>query len=95
MNYDDKTIIITYTENNYNNIRNKIIKKFNEIPPNMRIYTYFSFLYKFCFLPLKKNLNVKGIDYNTIKINGQKQKIGIIIWIWAIKNVSLQIGQIM
>jgi DNA helicase-2/ATP-dependent DNA helicase PcrA len=67
VNYDDKTIIITYTENNYNNIRNKIIKKFNEIPPNMRIYTYFSFLYKFCFLPLKKNLNVKGIDYNTIK----------------------------
>lgn len=67
VNYDDKTIIITYTENNYNNIRNKIIKKFNEIPPNVRIYTYFSFLYKFCFLPLKKNLDVKGIDYNIIK----------------------------
>lgn len=74
VNYDDKTIIITYTENNYNNIRNKIIKKFNEIPPNMRIYTYFSFLYKFCFLPLKKNLNVKGIDYNTIKNKWSKAK---------------------
>ena len=61
VNYDDKTIIITYTENNYNNIRNKIIKKYNEIPPNVRIYTYFSFLYRFCFLPLKKNLDVKSI----------------------------------
>ncbi len=67
VNYNDKTLIVTYTENNYNNIKNKIIKKFNAIPPNVRIYTYFSFLYKFCFLPLKKNLEVKGIDYNIIK----------------------------
>ena len=53
--YDDKPIIITYTENNYNNIRNKIIKTFNEIPPNMRIYTYFSFLYNFYSLKILSN----------------------------------------
>lgn len=58
----------------YGYIRNKIIKKFNEIPPNIRIYTYFSFLYKFCFLPLKKKLNVKGIDYNTINNRWAKAK---------------------
>lgn len=64
--HNDKAIIITYTENNFTNIKNKIIKKFNEIPPSIRVYTYFSFLYKFCFAPLKKNLYVKGIDYDPI-----------------------------
>lgn len=66
VNYDDKTIIITYTDNNFNNIKNRIIKKFNEIPPNIRIYTYFTFLYNFCFAPLKNNLYVRGIDFNPI-----------------------------
>lgn len=67
VNYDDKTLIVTYTEANYNNIKNKIIKKFNEIPSGIRIYTYFSFLYKFCFAPFKKDLYVKGIEYNPVK----------------------------
>ena len=54
VNYDDKTLIVTYTEANYKNIKNKIIKKFNEIPSGIRIYTYFSFLYTFCFAPFRK-----------------------------------------
>ena len=66
INFNDRTIIVTYTDNNYNNIKNKIIKKYKEIPPNVRIYTYFSFLYKFCFAPLKRNLYVKGLEYNQI-----------------------------
>ena len=49
---DDKTLIITYTENNYNILKNNIIKKFKGIPDNIKIYTYFTFLYRFCFLPL-------------------------------------------
>ena len=32
VNYDDKTLIITYTESNYNNIKKRIINKFKEIP---------------------------------------------------------------
>lgn len=67
VNYNDKTLIITYTESNYNNIKKRIIKKFNEVPPNIRIYTYFTFLYKFCFAPLKKGLYTKGLDYNPVK----------------------------
>lgn len=58
INYNDKSLIVTYTENNYNNIKKKILEKFNEIPSNIRIYTYFTFLYSFCFLPLKENLEV-------------------------------------
>ncbi len=61
---DDKTLIITYTENNYNILKNNIIKKFKGIPDNIKIYTYFTFLYRFCFLPLKKGFKVKGVDFN-------------------------------
>lgn len=62
---DDKTLIITYTENNYNILKNNIIKKFKGIPDNIKIYTYFTFLYRFCFLPLKKGFKVKGVDFNS------------------------------
>ena len=62
---DDKTLIITYTENNYNILKNNIIKKFKGIPDNIKIYTYFTFLYRFCFLPLKKGFKVKGLDFNS------------------------------
>lgn len=62
---DDKTLIITYTENNYNILKNNIIKKFKGIPDNIKIYTYFTFVYRFCFLPLKKGFKVKGLDFNS------------------------------
>lgn len=74
INFDDKTIIITYTENNYNNIRNKIINKYKEIPPHVRIYTYFTFLYKFCFAPLKKGLYTNGLEYVQVKISSATSK---------------------
>lgn len=61
---DDKTLIITYTENNCKILKNDIIKKFKGIPDNIKIYTYFTFLYRFCFLPLKKGFKVQGLDYN-------------------------------
>lgn len=61
---DDKTLIITYTENNYNILKNNVIKKFKGIPDNIKIYTYFTFLYRFCFLPLKKCFKVNGLEFN-------------------------------
>mgnify|MGYP004527550681 CR=1 FL=1 len=64
LNTNDKTLIITYTDSNYNILRNKIIEKFGEIPSSIRIYTYFSFLYKFCFAPLKNNLTINGLDFH-------------------------------
>lgn len=62
---DDKALIITYTLNNYNILKNEIIKKFNGIPHNIKIFTYFTFLYRFCFLPLKEGARVKGLDFNS------------------------------
>ena len=58
-------LIVTYTESNYKNLRNKIIKKFGYFPINIKIYTYFRFLYGFCYRPfLSSKKNTKGITFN-------------------------------
>ena len=71
-NLDEKkrVIIISYTIGNIENIKTKVIEKFGYIPKNIVIYTYFSFLYSFCFKPLFSreyelnfNKNIKGITY--------------------------------
>ena len=50
VNYDDKTLIVTYTEANYNNIKNKIIKKFNEIPSGLEFIRIFLSFISFVLL---------------------------------------------
>lgn len=64
LDVNNKNLIITYTQSNYNTLKSKIIKKYKEIPQNIKIYTYFSFLYKVCFAPLKRNWNIKGLDFH-------------------------------
>lgn len=55
-------LIITYTTSNTENLRNAIINKFGYLPKNIKIKSYFTFLYSFCFKPFLSNeLNVKGI----------------------------------
>jgi len=57
-----KFLIITYTINNTENLRNAIIDKFGYVPKNIKIKSYFTFLYSFCFKPfLANDLNCKGI----------------------------------
>lgn len=59
---DTKAIVITYTINNTKNLRQGIINKFGCIPPNIKLYSYFTFLYSFCFKPfLLDKLKPKGI----------------------------------
>jgi DNA helicase II / ATP-dependent DNA helicase PcrA len=58
-------LLITYTINNIENLRNAIIHKFGYIPDNIKIKSYFTFLYSFCFKPfLSNDLNNKGIYWN-------------------------------
>ena len=45
-----RCLIITYTDNNLRNLKSRIIKKFGRVPKGVRIYSYFTFLYSFCFL---------------------------------------------
>lgn len=66
LNEDKNFLIITYTKNNYESLREAVIRKFNYIPSNIKIYTYFTFLYNFCFRPFEKNTNSKGLEYGLI-----------------------------
>ncbi|MFI3307409.1 MAG: DNA helicase UvrD [Mycoplasmatota bacterium] len=63
LNLSQKTLIITYTESNYMNIKNEIILKFKKVPDNIHIFKYFTFMYRECFLPFKANLDVNGIEF--------------------------------
>lgn len=57
-------LILTYTINNVANIRNRVAKKYGCIPKNIEIFSYFSFLYSFCFKPFLLNIvGAKGIDF--------------------------------
>lgn len=59
-----RTVVLTYTNENFNNLRIRILDKFKYWPPNIRLETYFSFLYRFCFLPyFHDSLRVKGISF--------------------------------
>lgn len=65
---DHKTrcLIITYTENNFKNLKQRVLKKLGYIPAGVQIYTYFTFLYAFCFKPLLGHkVKVKGISWDT------------------------------
>ena len=48
----ERSLVITFTNNNYNNLRQKIINQFGYFPNNIKVFTYFSFLHSFCFKPL-------------------------------------------
>ncbi len=57
-------LIITYTNNNVDNIRDSIIKKFGYFPTNIKLQPYFTFLHGFCYKPILFNAyNTKGIYF--------------------------------
>lgn len=57
--------MVTYTENNYRNLRNRIILQHGSIHSGTRICTYFSFLYSFCLRPLcGDKYGLKGINFD-------------------------------
>ena len=62
---DKRYLIITYTNNNVENIRKAIIRKFGYFPNNIKLLSYFVFLYSFCYKPiLSKKCNTRGINFN-------------------------------
>ena len=61
-----RSLIVTYTQNNLKGMRLKIIEKFGFFPENLRLCTYFDFLYAFCFRPfLWLKLGARGIYWKT------------------------------
>ncbi len=68
INVDSRCLIVTYTDNNTRHLKNSIIRKFGEIPKGVRVYSYFKFLYSFCYMPLYGHiLKTKGMNFNHIK----------------------------
>ena len=66
LSLDKRSIVVTYTENNYQHLRQRIIQKFGIIPSNITVLTYFTFLYSFCYKPfLHDKYRAKGINWNT------------------------------
>lgn len=77
LSFNKKTLIVTYTTGNCENLRAKILTKFNdEWPKNVTLMSYFTFLYSFCYKPfVADKLKAKGILYDKDVINGyQSQK---------------------
>jgi len=59
-----RALIVTYTNNNYNHLRQRVMKKFGELPENITVITYFTFLYSFCYKPfLHDKIKSKGINW--------------------------------
>lgn len=73
-------LIITYTNNNVVNIKDAIIERFGYFPSNIRLLSYFTFLYSFCYKPiLSYKHKVKGIFWErppqyTSRLNRQDNR---------------------
>lgn len=64
---EKRNLLITYTENNFINLRSKIINKFGYFPDNIQLYSYFTFLYSFCYKPfLAFQVKAKGINWEPV-----------------------------
>jgi DNA helicase-2/ATP-dependent DNA helicase PcrA len=66
LNETDKFLLVTYTNNNIYNLRKGIVNKFGYFPSNIKLFSYYSFLYGICYKPfLHYKLKTKGINFNT------------------------------
>lgn len=73
---EKRSLIVTYTDANYANLRCKIIEKFNGVwPENITLMTYFTFLFRFCYKPfLSDRVKAKGLCYKPNPIRGIDQR---------------------
>ncbi|QCU89785.1 AAA family ATPase [Thiomicrorhabdus sediminis] len=64
LNLESRCLIVTYTDNNTSHLKKRIIKKFGLIPKGVKVYSYFTFLYSFCFRPIcGYQLKTKGLIF--------------------------------
>ncbi|KVD88047.1 DNA helicase UvrD [Burkholderia sp. ABCPW 14] len=58
-------LVLTYTEQNLQNLRRKIINKYGCLPPNVSAMTYFTFLYSYCFRPIAGlKIKTRGVNFD-------------------------------
>lgn len=72
---EKRSLIVTYTIANCDNLKNKIIDKFGGVwPTNITVMTYFKFLYNFCYKPLLADVvHAKGIIFEVPQNNYAKK----------------------
>ncbi|MDQ7111951.1 UvrD-helicase domain-containing protein [Staphylococcus simulans] len=71
----ENVVIITFTINNQEEIKNKVIETFNgSIPSNIHIFRFFQFLYSFCVTPFMKE-RPKGINFDRLPNQPYNQNI--------------------
>lgn len=61
---EKRALIITYTNNNLDNLRSKIIERWGYLPENIKLYSYYNFLYSYCYRPfLSYTIRARGINW--------------------------------
>lgn len=60
-----RSLIVTYTNGNFDNLTSKICQKFDgKWPENVTLMTFFTFLYSFCYKPfLADKVKAKGVVF--------------------------------
>lgn len=73
---DKRSLIVTYTNTNYENLSKKISEKYDgSCPENITLMTYFRFLYRFCYKPfMADEIGAKGVVYEPNPNQYAKQK---------------------
>lgn len=71
-----RALVLTYTEQNTKQLKRRISQKFGFIPEGVRVYTYFTFLYSFCFRPLfGYRQGFRGLSFEyPLPFNSQRSK---------------------
>ncbi|WP_414055291.1 hypothetical protein [Macrococcus equi] len=70
LNVNERSLIITYTNNNEKELISRVINKFGYVPENIEIKKLYTFLYSFCLKPnLPINFEINGITYKPEKNN--------------------------
>lgn len=60
-------LVFTYTEENADTLRRKIITRYGRVPPGVKVMTYFTFLHSFCFRPLiGLKMPNRGLGFSTL-----------------------------
>ena len=64
LNLTQRFLLVTYTNNNLVTLKKSILRKFGYHPANIRVMSYFQFLYSFCFKPFfGTRSGAKGISF--------------------------------
>lgn len=62
-----RCLVFTYTEENADTLRRKIIARYGRVPPGVKVMTYFTFLHSFCFRPLiGLKMPNRGLGFSTL-----------------------------